>query len=82
MKNSKIHRHARHETLETENDLHVFLDGMEQPTRIFLLREALGNVLKEPRYRNGICVAQGLKHNSLEEPNLQSRVQTKMAVSE
>ena len=29
-------------------------------------------MLKEPRYKRGICVAPGLKHNLLEEPNLQS----------
>ena len=46
---------------------------MEKPTRTFLTPDVLGSVLKEHRYRNRIFVAPGLKHNLLEEQNLQSR---------
>ena len=58
-------------TIIAGNDLHVFLDGMEKPTHILLVQDVLCRMMKEPRYKNGICVVPGLKHNLLEEPNLQ-----------
>ena len=34
------------------------IPGTKKPTRISLSPDVLGSMLKEPRYRNGICVAQ------------------------
>ena len=49
LKESKIHGHTCQETLE--NDIHVFLDGMEKPTHIFRMQDVLGSLVREPRYR-------------------------------
>ena len=38
---------------------------MEKPTRICHMQDLLGSMLKEPRYKNVICVDPELRHNYL-----------------
>ena len=60
---------------EKEQDSPEYMTGhadRERSSHVFLMPHVLSSMLKEPRYRNGICVASRLNHNLLEEPNLQS----------
>ena len=46
---------------------------MEKPTRICHMQDVLGSMLKEPRYKNVICVDPELRHNFMGEQNPPSR---------